>query len=62
MRNIISLSTQNEDCRQHTRIVLVHIPNLALILLSMADSEIFYTTAMAKQTLSEQFEWMSEMH
>jgi hypothetical protein len=34
----------------------VHIPNLALIFLSMADSEILYTTAMAMQTLSEQFE------
>ena len=62
MRNIIYLSTLNKDCLQHTHIILVQILNLVFVLQSMADSEIFYTTAMAMQILSEQFEWMSEMH
>jgi hypothetical protein len=62
MRNIIYLSTLNEDCIQQTHIIVVHILNLVFVLQSMADSEIFYTTVIAMQTLSEHFELMSEMH
>ena len=62
MRNIIYLSTLNEDCLQHSHIILVQILNLVFVLQSMADSEIFYNTVIAMQTLSECFELMSEMH